>query len=90
MEWRGLSQHSYDKIIFEILIHVSTLCYDAEFTVEGKTILDNSLLEQEDAWVATWLGSLTIEVINDDCVIVPQSPMLHRNQMYPHLQRMRQ
>lgn len=90
MEWRGLSQRSYDKIIFEIMIHVPTLCYDAEFTVEGKTILDNSLSEQEDAWVATCLRSLTIEVINDDCVIVPRSPMLHRNQMYLHLQHMRQ
>lgn len=57
MEWRGLLHIYYEIIPFENLMHSPTLCSDVEFTSKDIAILDNFVLEQEDARVARGLGS---------------------------------
>lgn len=61
MEWKGLSQLSYGNIPFDDLMHGPTLCFDAEFTKEAMVILDNMMLEQEDARVARGVGTPSFE-----------------------------
>ena len=70
--WNGGVCHalSYDNIPYENLMHGTTLSFDVEFIAKNGTILDDLVLEQEYARVARGLGSQTIELVKDDCVIL--------------------
>lgn len=68
-------QLSYENISFENLMHGPTyFCFDVDFTAEDKAILENLMLEQGDVHVTMGLGSLVIELVKDDCVIMYQPP----------------
>lgn len=49
MEYRELSQLSYENISFENWMDGPTLCFNTEFDKEDMAILNNLMLEQEDA-----------------------------------------
>lgn len=42
---------------------------DVEFTTKDMVILDNLMLEQEDAMMARGLGSQATALVKDDCII---------------------
>jgi hypothetical protein len=50
-----------------------TLCCDVECTTKDTVILDNLMLEQEDAMMARGLGSQATELVKDDCIITQWS-----------------
>lgn len=50
-----------------------TLCSNVEFTTKDTVILDNLMLEQEDAMMARGLGSQATELVKDDCIITQWS-----------------
>ena len=73
MEWRWLTQLSYENIPFKTLMHGPTLHSDVESTYKNRAILDNLMLEQEDAHIARGLGNTSTDMV-DDRVIAPTPP----------------
>lgn len=69
------SQLSYESIMFANLMHGPTLWYDVELTREHILVLNNLMVEQEDAQIARGWWSPTTELVNDNCVIVSLPPM---------------
>ena len=49
------------------------MCSNVEFTTKDTVILDNLMLEQEDAMMARGLGSQATELVKDDCIITQWS-----------------
>ena len=54
-------------------MHGPTLHSDVELTYKNKAIMDNLMLEQEDAHIARGLRNASTDMV-DDCVIVPTPP----------------
>lgn len=62
---------SSENIPFESLMHDPTLHSKPELTDNDEVILDNLMLEQEDARVARGLESTSTNMVEDDYIIMP-------------------
>lgn len=61
MEYKELSQLSYENVSFENLMNGPTLCFNMEFNKEDMAILNNLMSEQDNALVTKGMASLSSE-----------------------------